>query len=150
MRFVMAKKSGSPLMTNHRVDSDSARVREERPQHLGDAAAGRRGVDVDDGPTRKHVAGGLGELVEPLHALRADERRQPFRSEGLDVDLPELHGHSPHAPSAYIRTTCSRNSSTIVGLERARPASDWRLSPSAVRIMSVSMAPTVRMSCSRP
>jgi hypothetical protein len=85
-----------------RIDSDSTRVREECPQHLGDAPAGRRGVDVHHDSAREHVAGRSSELVKPFRALRPDERREPLRREGMDVDFLELHQHP-----CFMRAPCT-------------------------------------------
>jgi len=85
-----------------RVDPDPARICEERPEHLGDPAARRGRVDVEDGPTGQRVACSPSGLVEPLRAFRSDERRQSLGGQRLDLYFLEFHRHREVRAAATV------------------------------------------------
>ena len=87
MRFVIAKNSGSPVMTTQSArDPDASRVPEQRAQHLGDPAAAGRGVDVHDaaGPEQRLEIDREGEQLGD--ALVPDDRLEPARIERRNLD----------------------------------------------------------------
>ena len=93
-----------------RVDPDAAGVREQRLQELGDTAAARSGVHVDDASPVEPLTGARCRLRETVGALGADERGQSFRRDGTDIDLEErfrVHRGLEHSARHDVRAISS-------------------------------------------
>src|SRR5262245_5772151 len=106
------------------VNPRTAGVRQERAEHLRDAAAGRGGVDVQDSATCEPFAGGLRRCLEPFRSLRANERKQARRRACGEADLLEPHlaatgtRHSTSVPPPSERAVV--RSPPIVAARRRR------------------------------
>jgi hypothetical protein len=83
-----------------RVDSRAARVREQRLQHLCDAAAGGGGVDVPDGATGKGWGCASERVTSARGLLRRKQRNQPLRREAADVYVDRLGEVADDHPGA--------------------------------------------------
>jgi hypothetical protein len=70
-----------------RVDAGAADIGEQRLQHLGDTAAGRRRIDVEHRAALERLLGRGGDLLEARHARRADQRLEPRRIKRLNLHL---------------------------------------------------------------
>lgn len=87
-----------------RLDADAERVAEERGQHLGDTASGRRRVDVHDPAVAELAANIRGGLQEDLEALRADHRPETVR-----VDRSNLGAQRRRQRGEVSRIRLTRN-----------------------------------------
>ena len=88
-----------------RRDPDAARVAEQCPEHLGDPAAGGRGVHVHDASGPEPRLEGDCEGEERVDALEPDDRLEPIRVERWNLDgvaQGRRHGGSVAHPAACV------------------------------------------------
>ena len=106
MRLVIAKNSGSPVMTTQSAGIPTPRVYPSSvPEHLGDPAAAGGGVDVHDaaGPEQRLEVDCEGEQLGD--ALVPDDRLEPARIERRYLDgvaQGRRHGGSVSHPAACV------------------------------------------------
>ena len=113
-RFVMAKNSGSPSRTSHRFSICApSPVRQQRLEHLGDAATVGRGVDVPDRAVPERQPG----LAPPQSArrrARSGVRMLASSSSGsaltstscIRTSFPRVAG-APDKPPPHVRHALS-------------------------------------------
>jgi hypothetical protein len=77
-----------------KVDAGSAAVCEQGVEHLGDAAAARRRVDVPHHPAAEHLLGGRRRLLD-LSVGPAQQRPEPLRRNRPYRDLLQCAHNRP-------------------------------------------------------
>ena len=115
------------------VEAGSAAVGEQRLQHLGNAAAGRGGVDVQHRPASQERLGRLGDRLVTSGAVRTDQGLEPGRIERLNVDLLKpaafLDGHVAGSSSTQASIASQSRASLAGSLFRGKRSFDGSITP---------------------